>query len=140
MRGGFLALGMLVALAGCSGNDNDDSSSGTGGSGGGSGGSDSGSGGAGEAQCPDMSGTFAIVEHCVTTFIGETSTSSQTGCDYTSTSGDYTCSGSITSDGAITQVCPGLGGDGGDMNCTGSTTGDRIELDCDGCTVVTERD
>jgi hypothetical protein len=139
MKSGFVVLGVLIALAGCGGDDDDDSGSGSGGSGNGSGGSGDGSGGAGEAQCPDLSGTFLITSHCEETFVGDTSESTQTGCEYTSTSGDYTCTGTIGSDGAITQVCPGIGADGGDMNCTGSTDGDRIELDCDGCTVVTER-
>lgn len=130
MRHFTIACSMLV-LSACGGGG---VAQGTGGTG-----SGSGTGGANSVgDCPDLSGTWVVMSHCESSFIGMSSTVTQTGCSYSETNSSYQCTGTITATGEVTQTCP-IDTDQ-TVSCTGQFTEGTMTLSCtDDCAVVIEQ-
>jgi hypothetical protein len=94
-------------------------------------------GGSSGGDCPDISGTWVITEHCESSFIDMTTQATQTGCSYTVVADAYTCTGTIDAAGVVDQNCDVEGG----MHCAGGVDGSTLTLLCDGgCSVELERE
>ena len=95
--------------------------------------------GDGNGNCPDMTGTWEVIDHCEAGVIGTTAVVTQNGCDITSVwDGDAVFVGTVDSNGNTTITGdPG----GGSMTCTGGMTGDTWTVDCTpgDCHVVTQK-
>jgi len=102
---------------------------------GGSGGGGAGDGSSGPGSCPQLAGAWTITEHCEASLIGVGSTVTQSGCSYTTTSGDFVCDGTIMEDGELSHACTSPDGS---VVCSGSADGDAMQLECDGCIVRLE--
>ena len=78
-----------------------------------------------EGDCPDVSGSFTITQHCEADFVGDTLSMTQTGCELTVPLWDMT--GTVSSAGRITIS----GSPGGDfITCEGTVTGNSFVTDC----------
>lgn len=118
----MVAVLAVVACGGCL------STSGSGG------GSDGGAAGGGGASCPVLGSTaWEITEHCEPTFVGMTSTVTQSGCTYVTRLGDYDCDGTIGPGGEVAHSCTGP--DPQQITCSGYVVGGTMDLDCDSCVV-----
>lgn len=82
-------------------------------------------GGGGTGQCPDLSGTWLIADHCEEGAQGQTMTLSQDGCTVTEVDSGW--SGPVTSEGEVIWYNPG---DEGPDRCDGTLSGKTISLDC----------
>ena len=88
-------------------------------------------------DCPNLSGTWVVMAHCESTFIGMSTALTQTGCSYNESNNSYNCSGTITESGAITQACPI--DETQTISCTGQFSEGTMTLSCsDDCGVVLE--
>jgi hypothetical protein len=95
--------------------------------------------GNGNGDCPDMAGTWEVVEHCEAGVVGTEAVVTQNGCEIVSVwEGDATFTGTINADGSMTfSGDPG----GGTINCTGTLSGNTWTSDCEpiDCHVVTTK-
>jgi hypothetical protein len=114
----FVALSLLLCACGSSS----------------SGGGSAGSGGAASGACPTLAGTWTITAHCVSSFVGQTVTVSQSACALTFAAPFNGYTGTVASDGKLNVMGPTAGGT---QECTGSATTTTIDLSCPGPCAVT---
>jgi len=95
-------------------------------------------GGSSAGDCPDVSGTWEIAQHCQSSFVGASATVSQTGCSYEVSSVGYSCSGTVSADASVTQTCSVE--EGNTVSCSGQVTEGTMILVCTGeCSVVLQQ-
>ncbi len=93
-------------------------------------------GGSSGGNCPDLSGTWTITTHCESEFINVSSEVTQTGCSFTDSAAGFTCTGTVSADGSVSQTCDAEGG----VQCAGQVSGSTLTLLCSGdCVVVLEK-
>ena len=128
MRQLAVVVGCATLVVACGG-------SGVAGGTGGTTGSDGTGGGSSSGDCPNLSGTWVITAHCEASFLGQSSTVTQTGCSYMVSTEGYTCSGTVNGDGSVTQTCDV----DGTLECAGQLSEPTLTMFCGDCAVALER-
>src|SRR5882724_10593991 len=85
-------------------------------------GSSSWGGPAGKGACPSLAVTWTITSHCVSTFVGQAVSVSQSACALTFAAPFAGYTGSVASDGTVNVTGPTANGT---QDCTGTTTATR---------------
>jgi hypothetical protein len=114
----FIALGLLLCACGSSSSD----------AGGGAG------AGASAGACPSLGGTWTIQAHCVSSFVGQTVTVTESSCMLSLAAPFDGYSGTVTSDGQLDVKGPTASGS---QECTGTATAASMMLACPGPCAVT---
>lgn len=78
-------------------------------------------------NCPSIAGNWQITQHCQSSFVSQTVTISQNGCDLTAFSTWSGWTGKVEENGAIYMA--GMAGDD-PMSCTGMASGSTINASC----------
>ncbi|HEY5376937.1 MAG TPA: hypothetical protein VIK01_24820 [Polyangiaceae bacterium] len=96
-----------------------------------------GGGGSSSGACPALAGTWTIKTHCVSSFVGQTVTVTQSACSLSLAAPFDGYSGSVKSDGALDVTGPSASGT---QECMGTATASSMSLSCPGpCAVALGR-
>ncbi|HEX3852071.1 MAG TPA: hypothetical protein VHW01_13960 [Polyangiaceae bacterium] len=118
----FIGISLLLCACGSSSSD-----------GAGAGGAD-GSAGTSGGACPSLAGIWTIKTHCVSSFVGQTVTVTQSACSLSLAAPFDGYSGSVKSDGSLDVSGPTASGT---QECTGAATPSSMSLSCPGPCAVT---
>jgi hypothetical protein len=108
----FMGLGLLLFACGSSSSDDSAPSS----------------------ACPNLAATWTITAHCVSSFVGQTVTVTQSSCALTFAAPFDGYSGTVSSDGSLNVTGPTATGT---QDCTGTATASSLDLSCPGPCHVT---
>ncbi|HEY1537299.1 MAG TPA: hypothetical protein VGF76_24930 [Polyangiaceae bacterium] len=93
-----------------------------------------GGGGASAGACPSLAGTWTIQAHCVSSFVGQTVSVTESSCMLSLAAPFDGYSGTVTSDGQLDVKGPTASGS---QECTGTATAASMMLACPGPCAVT---
>lgn len=88
---------------------------------------DGGPAGEGGTSCPSFAGSWQIVSHCQSEFVGMSVAVDQSGCSHTSGAPFAGFGGTVSADGSITQ---NGSFEGTEITCTGRISGNAAALTC----------
>lgn len=83
--------------------------------------------------CPDRAGSWTVVAHCESEFVGQTTLVTQSSCGLSMGPPFSGLSGSVGADGTVT--IQGTVGGGMFVDCQGTSSPSVMNLVCDGCNV-----
>ena len=90
--------------------------------------------GASAGACPSLAGTWTIQAHCVSSFVGQTVTVTESSCMLSLAAPFDGYSGTVTSDGQLDVKGPTATGS---QECSGTATAASMMLACPGPCAVT---
>jgi hypothetical protein len=84
-------------------------------------------GGTESSNCPNISGTWKVTSHCVSSYVGQTFPVAQSGCNFTTGDPFSGFTGTVNANNQVTIVSPQ---GASTLSCNGAVAGSVIAFSC----------